>query len=115
MALNKSKSRPITVDDNKFRYIISISWHDGGKFDFNITVQSEAHNGCKLLLKGLVTRDFWLDFSDNLGEEIDNTDYPTITPKHISAFIMRAINEGWEYSSTGKDFILKVSNENLFK
>ena len=113
MALNKSKSRPISVGENLFRYIISISWHDNGEFNFNITVQSDEYNGCKLLLKGLVTRDFWLDFSDNIGEVINKSNYPTITPKHIAAFINQALNQGWDFTSKGKDFTLKVSNENL--
>ncbi len=113
MALPKRKSRRIVVANNEYRYAVSISWKESGYFDFNITVQHDAYNSCKLLLKGLVTRDFWLDFSDRVGEEIDKNDYPTITPKHIKHFIVRATNEGWDFKSRGRDFILSVNNEDL--
>ena len=113
MALPKNKSRKISVAGNEFRYVISISWKENGNFYFNITIQSEIHNGSKLLLKGLVTRDFWLDFSDFVVENVDMNEYPTITPKHIAHFIMSATENGWDFSTNGKDFVLEVKNEDL--
>ncbi|WP_144394614.1 hypothetical protein [Pleionea sediminis] len=113
MALPKNKSRRISVDDIDYRYAISISWKDDGNFDFNVTVQNESSNGSKLLLKGLVTRDFWLDFSDKVGEQIDSDLYPTITPRHIAYFIRQAIIDGWNSEKRVKDFILEVSNKDL--
>jgi len=114
VALPKNKSRKIVVAGNEFRYTVSITSKDDGKYDFNIAIQSEEHNGCKLLLKGLVTRNFWLDFSDLVGEKgVDFSKYPTITPKHIEHFIKRAIENGWDYTKSGKNFTLDVTNEDL--
>ncbi|MCP3921173.1 MAG: hypothetical protein GY714_01175 [Desulfobacterales bacterium] len=109
MALPKNKSRKIVVEGIVYRYVISISWKDEGEFDFNITIQSEKHNGCKLILKGLVTSDLWLNFPDIVSEEIDKNSYPTITPKHIVHFIKNAIDIGWDFSKSGKDFIQSVT------
>ncbi len=78
-------------------------------FNLNITIQSQEHNGCKLLVKGLVTRDFWLDFSGHKGE-VDMSAYPTITPKHIEHFIKLALGQGWSFSSKGKDFVLAIND-----
>ncbi len=111
MALPKSKSRKIVVSDVEYRYAISVSWKDDGLFDFNITVQNEENNGCKLLLKGLVTRDFWLDFSENIGEAVERSSYPTITPKHIAHFIYMARQQGWKHTAQGADFTLLVNNK----
>ena len=113
MALPKNKSRNITVDQRHYRYAISISWKEKADFDFNITVQSSEENGSKLLLKGLVTKDFWLDFSDLVHQEkVDYSNYPTITPKHIEYFIKEAKKKGWDCTSKG-NFILNVTNEEL--
>ncbi|MGF1767089.1 hypothetical protein L4D06_06855 [Enterovibrio makurazakiensis] len=113
MALPKNKSRKIVVDDVEYRFAISISWKDNGEFDFNITVQSEKSNAGKLILKGLVTRNFWLDFSDLVGEKIKKDLYPTITPKHIEYFIKLAIDKGWKHSQNGDNFNLVVNNKQL--
>lgn len=113
MAIPKNKSRNITVDQIHYRYAISISWKEDASFDFNITVQSSEHNGSKLLLKGLVTRDFWLDFSDKVHEEkVDDSFYPTITPRHIEYFIKKAKEEGWDSGSKG-NYTLNVTNKEL--
>ena len=116
MALPKNKSRNITVDENHYKYSISTSKKENYNFDFNVTVQSSEHNGSKLLIKGLVTRNYWLDFSDLVHQdEIDYSNYPTITPKHIEYFITKAKNEGWDYTQKGKDYTLNVTNEKLNK
>ncbi|OZG70331.1 hypothetical protein BTA51_26820 [Hahella sp. CCB-MM4] len=112
MALPKTKSRRIIVDEMVYRYAISVSKRGDASFDLNITVQNEKDNAGKLFLKGLVTRDFWLDFSDLVGEGIDRSNYPTITPMHVQYFIRRALDEGWDRAKPG-NFVLAVSNEDL--
>lgn len=113
MALPKRKSRKIVLGDIVYRYAISISGKENGEFDFHITVQNEKTNGSKLVLKGLVTRCFWLDFSDLVGEEIDWNAYPKITPKHIEYFINLAVEKGWDSNKRGANFILPVHNDQL--
>ena len=109
--LPKRKSRPIVVAGHRFRYSISCSWRDSGVFDFNITIQSESKNGSKLLAKGLVTRNFWLDFPN---PEIEPGTYPIITPRHIEAMVMKALNEGWSYEAGESDHPLVLDNETTF-
>ena len=115
MALPKNKSRLISVDNEDFRYVISISWQGSGNYHFNVTVQHEEMNGSKLLLQGLVSRNFWLDFSDLIKEKIEfkEGEYPTITPKHIAHFIRLGIKKGWCYHNSGKNFILEINNSYL--
>ena len=104
----KNKSRTITVDSVIYRYAISCSWKEDGWCNFNITIQNEISNGSKLLAKGLVTRNFWLDFPN---PESDSGAYPVITPKHIKSFIRMGISDGWEPNERGSNFVLSVTNE----
>ncbi|MYM60034.1 hypothetical protein GTG28_12445 [Vibrio sp. OCN044] len=113
MALPKSKSRKISLENIYYRYSVSVSSKDNGEFDLNITVQNEAANGSKLTLKGLVTRNFWLDFSELVCDVVDWDYYPKITPKHIEYFINLAISKGWEHNKKGSNFILQFNNEKL--
>ena len=109
--LPKRKSRRVMVQGHAFRYIISISWNSSN-YEFNITVQSEEYNGYKLLFKGLVTRNFWLDFPYIAKDE---NSYPVITPKHICSYISLAIKEGWAYSEVGENYQVAVDTESLRK
>ena len=106
--LPKKKSRRLTIDGQVFRYAVSCSASGDGWYDFNVTVQNEQHNGSKLQAIGLVTRDYWLDFSHG---DLDLDNYPVITPKHIETFVRRAQSEGWDFSTSGSSFELKVDNE----
>ena len=105
--LPKRKSRPITVQGNRFRYVISQSWKDDGWFDFNITVQSELHNGSKLFVKGLVTRNFWLDVPN---PKPDSNAYLVLTPGHIGNYINQGIDEGWLYDQSAQDHEITVTS-----
>jgi len=64
-----------------------------------------------LTVDGLVTRDFWLDFSE-VGSE---KDYPVLLPRHIDQIVQRALDAGWNPASPGKPFRLELENEELFK
>lgn len=108
--LPKRKSRCIEVGGTRFQYSISCSWKDIGWWNFNVTIQSEPHNGSKLLVKGLVTRDFWLDFPD----PIEPDKYPIVTSRHIKNFIVQAIEEGWKFEDRGRNYVLAVTNESVF-
>ena len=110
--LAKNKSRRITIDGTISRYVIGCRWKQGGQFDFNITVQSEQHNGSKLLAKGLVTRNFWLDFPN---PDSNPGIYPVITPRHIEAFVRRALIHGWDFTTTKPDHVLGLTNQETFE
>ena len=113
MTLSKKKSRPITVDEKDFRYIISLSKLDDDRnFSLNVTIQIASGKGAALLVRGLVTRDFWLDFSDPFIREMDA--YPTLYPSHIEQFIKSALQQGWKPEITGSVFILNLDNTTVF-
>ena len=114
MALSKKKSRPITVDGEAYRYQISTSKRDTEKvWELNITIEKSGCNKGFLTIKGLWTRDWWLDFSDK--PSWNENEYPVIKPKHISWFISEAKNLGWLAESDKNEFILSVSNNKLSK
>ena len=77
-------------------------------------MQNEIDPGSVLQTKGLVTRDFWLDFPD-MGSSWDKGDYPVILPKHIVRFVKVATSNGWKSSEQGKAFILNVDNKQLLR
>lgn len=113
MSLPKKKSRLITVNDIDFRYIISTSLiDDDWNFKLNVTIQIAEGQGATLSIKGLVTRDFWLDFSDP-PRNMDN--YPVILPSHIEKFIKNGMEEGWNPQAKGSEFSLELENKSVFK
>ncbi len=106
MALPSKKSRPISVNDIAFRYIISLGKNTPTKFKLNVTIQEATGVGKILKIQGLVTRDFWLDFPYEIKS---SENYPKLTPKHISVFIQQAFKQGWEPSQKGPPFILNLN------
>ena len=109
MALPNKKSRPITVNNLDFRYIISTTQIDEDwNFNLNLTVQLAKGNGSILKLKGLVTRDVWLDFPDL--NKYKKEDYPILKPKDISKIIEIGLNNGWLPTQNGKPHVLELDN-----
>lgn len=112
MTLNKKNSRRIVVDGNAYRYKVSATRPDEDwNFNLNVTLQSED-GGARLVVRGLVTRDFWLDIS-NPGMKTEE-DYPTVIPRHIKSIIGLAVDSGWQPQKTGPSFELELKNEQLF-
>lgn len=108
MSLPKKKSRPITVNNENFRYIISTGKYDEDwNFDLNVTVQIAHGEGSILKVEGLVTRDFWLDAPNEVTSKFD---YPVLTPKDISIIISNSIKQGWNPDKKGPPFIIKLDN-----
>ncbi len=88
MALNKKNSRRIVVDEEVFRYRVSATSPDDDKnFRLNVTVQCEAGRS-RLEVRGLITRDFWLDISE--PDVKTNEDYPVITPRRVRSIIQQS-------------------------
>lgn len=114
MSLSKKKSRPITVNGEPFRFQVSTSKLDENfNFSLNLTVLRDISHGKSLQVKGLITRDFWLDFSDGFGYEVEK--YPVIKPVHIAGLIQKAIEIGWDSSPNGKSLVLMITNDEFFK
>jgi hypothetical protein len=114
MTLSTKKSRPITIDGNSFRYQISTTKTDkDGNYRLNLTIQTAEPVSNILLVKGLITRDYWLDFP-RINDH-DKSEYPIITSRHIIKSITKARKHGWKYDGTDKRFELDMTNEELFK
>lgn len=112
MALNKKNSRRIVVDEEVFRYKVSATSPDNDRnFRLNVTLQREA-GGSRLEVRGLITRDFWLDISEP-GVKTSE-DYPVITPRHIRTIIQQGQQQGWQPEETGPAFVLELENQTLF-
>jgi hypothetical protein len=108
MALPKKKSRPITVNGEDFRYVVSTGkYDDNWDFNLNITIQIAHGKGNILKIEGLVTRDFWLDFPNDVSSK---DSYPVLTPKDISILIINGIKAGWHPNEKGTPFTIKLDN-----
>ncbi|MDT0559555.1 hypothetical protein RM697_12900 [Ichthyenterobacterium sp. W332] len=111
MALPKKKSRLITVNNEKYRYVISAGkYNENWEFDLNITVQLATGEGCKLKVKGLITRDYWLDFPNDITSK---EDYPVLTPLEISIIITCSLKSGWNPELKGKPYIININNNQI--
>lgn len=112
MSLNRKHSRRIVVDEESYRFKVSKTSIDkDGNYRLNLTVQREAE-GARLEVRGLLSRDFWLDISDP-GDK-DPADYPVITPRHVRFVIEQARQQGWQSQETGPAFVLELENQMLF-
>ena len=111
MALPKKKSRLIDVNNEKYRYVISTGkYNENWEFDLNITVQLATGEGSKLKVKGLVTRDYWLDFPNDVTSK---EDYPVLTPKSISKLITNGLTLGWNPELNGRPYIINLDNNQI--
>jgi len=111
MALPKKKSRLINVNNEKYRYVISTGkYNENWEFDLNIIVQLATGEGCKLKVNGLITRDYWLDFPNEITSK---KDYPVLTPKNISKIITNSLKSGWNPESKGKPYIINLDNNQI--
>jgi hypothetical protein len=76
------------------------------------TIQIAHGHGAPLLVSGLVTRSFWLDFPIISK---DTNAYPKVLPGHIEKFIRQGIRNGWTPEINGPAHKLKAENEKVFK
>ena len=106
--ISKAKSRQTTRGEEKFRYKVSSKPKSEGVYELNITVQSEANNGSKLLVIGILQHDYRV-IPPQCRE--DYKYLPTVIKADIDGFISEAIEHGWQYRSSGENFILRSSNE----
>ena len=106
--LSKQNSRRATEDGTAFRYKVSCTPQSKGVYRLNITVQSEEHNGSKLLINGLIMIDCNEAPAKDRGKA---EDCPTVTKHEVQWCIREAINSGWDYRTQGTDFTLQVINE----
>ena len=109
--ISKANSRQTTYGEVKFRYKVSLKPKSKGVYEFKITVQSEEHNGSKLLVTGILQHDQLVIPPEDYKclPEIYKW-YPEIIKGDINGFICEAIGLGWVYGAAGTNFILQASN-----
>lgn len=107
--ISKQKSRSVTVGTTRFRHKVSTTPKSKGIYHLNITAQSEDHNGSKLVVEGLIKKDtsVW----PLVGGSGKIEYYPIVTRHEAAWCIREAINLGWDYTTSGPNFILQASNE----
>jgi len=114
VTLTVKKSRAISVNGEDFRYQVSTTRiDDDWNFTLNLTVQCWNPPLGVLQVKGLVTRDYWLDISDGANWNIN--DYPVLLPRHIELLIKASYLASWKPKVKGKSFILNTNNGSIFK
>lgn len=106
--ISKQNARRVTIGDNAFRHKVSTTPISRGIYQLNITIQSEAHNACKLIVEGLIQKDssIWPPTAHD-----DYQYYPTVTRHEVEWLINDAIKKGWDYTAIGSNFSLLASNE----
>ncbi|XCN72267.1 MAG: hypothetical protein Q3M24_18475 [Candidatus Electrothrix aestuarii] len=114
MTLTVKKSRSIRIENEEFRFQVSTTPIDEKwNFTLNVTIQRWNPPRGILKVKGLVTRNQWLDISD--GTKLDIEDYPVILPRHIATLIQSAKLKGWNSESRSDTFVFTVDNNWVFK
>jgi len=110
MSLSKKNTRNILIDGQKYRYKISRSKpHNNGVFSISITIECDTIYRSILSVKGLFSRDYWLDFP-NISSNLN--DYLTICSKDITLFIKDAIKQGWKPLEKSQVFEIKIERGN---
>jgi len=104
----KHKSRRVIVGNTPFRHKVSTTPKSKGVYRLNITVQSENHNASKMVVEGLIKKDSSVWPLTNYRE---SHFYPTVSRQEVEWCIREAINRGWNYTATGPNFVLRVSND----
>ncbi|MEM7160740.1 MAG: hypothetical protein AAF799_48350 [Myxococcota bacterium] len=93
MTLPKDKSRGITVDAERYRWLVRRIGPGG--WDLRLLVEHAAGQGQRLVLA---------------FEGVHGTDsIPRITPRYVAALIHHAQAQGWQPQSSGRDLELQPS------
>lgn len=95
MALNKKKSRKITVDDLGFRWVFfeNSGWND-------LTVQSDTGTGRKLVVR--------FPWEPKANSKLA---YEPMTPAMVADAVRFGIVNGWFPNASGQPFICKYEDE----
>ena len=102
----RKNSRRVFVDDEYFRYKISLTPKSKGIYCLNITVVGEGRNGSKLFIKGLIQKNYSV-----LAEASEFRFYAEVTQHEMHWLIREAILRRWEYTLPSSDYTLTVTND----
>ncbi len=106
----KKGLRKLVIDGR--RYYVSLSgrgYTESGAVPLGFAVHLEGNDRAKLLVQGITSRDYWLDYPD-VAKFVDGS--LTLTPKSIVAVIRHCLNEGWDPEGTGQTNV-QIDNSEL--
>jgi hypothetical protein len=104
--LKHAGSNNLTIDGERFRYVVSEAGSDAeGRVALSLIVQHADANGCRLRITGL--------FGERVPEQESKfyrgrTLKRPVTPKDVEQLVRLAISTGWRPDVPGKVFVLQV-------
>jgi hypothetical protein len=105
--LPRSKSKRITVDGQRYQYVVSESGPvQAGVVPLAVTVQ-HGQNGARLRVLGITTLRVPADQSRFY---LGRTASPNIEPRYVAQLIGLAVSRGWVPTLPGPIFLLHVTN-----
>jgi hypothetical protein len=109
--LPNSKSNRLTVDKQRYRYIVAESAAvTDNTVPLTITIQNQ-NNGARLRVIGLTT--FRVPKEQSKWYEGRTVGQPVV-PQHVAELIRIAISRGWVPALPGPTFVLQIANSEVF-
>ena len=104
MALNQKNSRPITIDGEKFRWLVSPV-----KDHIVFVAEKEGIKGRKIEIHiDSEINEFWLRFPN-----VEGMNLKVIKPKDASFLIESALELGWNPEEKGSPLVFEWRDKNL--
>ena len=106
--LKHAGSKSLTIDGERFRYVVSEAGSDlDGRIPLAIVVQHAHANGSRLRVTGL--------FSERVPEQeskfyMGRTLKRPVRPKDVEQLVKAALASGWEPRMPGKPFVLQIDS-----
>jgi hypothetical protein len=104
--LKHTGSNNLTIDGERFRYVVSEAASDtNGRVALSLIVQHAEKNGSRLCVTGL--------FGERVPEQeskfyMGRTLKRPVSPKDAERLVRAALSYGWRPRESGKPFLLKV-------
>ncbi len=110
--LPRSKSKRITVDGNRYRYLVTESAKvQDGVVPLAVTAQLGDTSGSLLRVIGLTARRWPEKLSKfYMGRSLDLP----LGPRHVARLIRLGVSRGWEPGASGPVVILQANNSDVF-
>ncbi len=107
MTLTKKKSRPITVGDEKYRWLVS-SREEGF---LTLIAEKEENRGSviEVKIKSDINQ-FWVEFPN-----VEELDLKVVKPKDVELIIRQAKILGWVPDEKGKPYLFEFDGKQLLK
>jgi hypothetical protein len=104
--LKHAGSNNLTVDGERYRYVVSEAGSDSnGRIALSLIVQHAEMNGSRLQVTGLFAeRVPEMESKNYMGRTLKRP----LGPKDAERMVRTALSQGWQPRDSGKPFLLKV-------